>query len=394
MSATVLNRIGIVLATVGAFIAGALSMAHLLKREIPCGLFDGCQAVAQHPTSFWFSGTVNLEGLFGRPGIPVAVFGFAMYLTLLVLAAWRRFADPSFGRLLLRAGFGLSLVGTVISIYLQYISASVIREWCTWCIASAITITLLFFVHALEMQAETSRRDAPARPRSDLFVIAGFGLALLVALGFQAKLLGASRVERPDLQKIGGDAMDQLLPDDLKFMGDPKAPVTILEFGDLNCGMCQRMHPLVKDVVAKSKGKVRWAFRHFPLYEAKPYSLHAALLAEYASEYGKFWEYLDEVYALDHTELRGEEPYFAVLSRLGLDPEQARRAIRDTNSKVWDRVYRDRALADRLGLEKTPAYFVIAPGLETMIVPGGELLDYLEKPEIKAIIEGHAVSKG
>jgi uncharacterized membrane protein len=103
VAAVLLNRIVILLSCVGIFIAGVLSMGHIMHVSIPCGLASGCDQVAHHPSSFWF-------------GVPVAYFGAAMYITLLVLATWRLFATERYARKLLLAGFGISAIAALVSL--------------------------------------------------------------------------------------------------------------------------------------------------------------------------------------------------------------------------------------------------------------------------------------
>lgn len=72
--------------------------------------------------------------------------------------------------------------------------------------------------------------------------------------------------------------------------GDPAAPVTILEFGDLECPYCRAAAPVLREVVDTSGGLARLVWRHFPLFEVHPYALTAALAAEAAASVGLFWE--------------------------------------------------------------------------------------------------------
>ncbi len=382
MNSIVLNRICIFLACVGVVVAGTLSMGHIFHVDVPCGGSKGCLNVALHPTSYWFNGLFGMSG-----GIPVAFFGLAMYLTVLGTAIWRTFAAPDRAKLLLNAGFAMTGAGVVISAWLQYVSIVVIKEFCIWCMSSAITVALLFLVHALQLQVEAPKAES-ARPKTDRLVIAGFAAALLIALGFQFYVLRHSRVIKADLTGLGQNAIEQLAPADLHYMGNPEAPITIVEFGDLACGMCRRMHPVLKDFISKSNGKVRWAYRHFPLFMTHPNSLRAALLGEFAAEHNKFWDYLEQSYALDEESIKEIEPYFGILTNMGLSVVEARSALENENSPAWNRVYRDLQAADRAGLRLTPIYFVLAPGEEPMIVPGGELIDYLSQNRFQKIIRG------
>ena len=115
---------------VGLLIAGYLSVVEL-RGDLPvCGPLAGCEAVAQ--SSYAWIG-----------GVPVAVFGVVLSLTLLVLAAgWIRT-----GRLaLLGAHYGLSLVGVMFELYFTYIEIAVIGAVCVWCASYGLSLLARFGV--------------------------------------------------------------------------------------------------------------------------------------------------------------------------------------------------------------------------------------------------------
>ena len=80
------------------------------------------------------------------------------------------------------------------------------------------------------------------------------------------------------------------------ILGDANAPVTIVEFTDFECPFCSRGNTTVHELMDKNPGKVRLAFRHYPL----PFHKNAKLAhqaAEAAKIQGKFWEYYDLLFA-------------------------------------------------------------------------------------------------
>jgi protein-disulfide isomerase len=85
--------------------------------------------------------------------------------------------------------------------------------------------------------------------------------------------------------------------DPARVRGDPKAPVTIVEFSDFQCPFCRQSVATVKDVLAKYQGRVKLAFLDFPLVEIHPRAHSAAEAARCAGEQGKFWKYHDSLFA-------------------------------------------------------------------------------------------------
>ena len=64
--------------------------------------------------------------------------------------------------------------------------------------------------------------------------------------------------------------------------GDSKAPVTIVEYFDFQCGYCSLASPKMKSLVKKYEGKVNLVYKHFPLNFhpfAEPAAVHFEAIA-------------------------------------------------------------------------------------------------------------------
>ena len=80
-------------------------------------------------------------------------------------------------------------------------------------------------------------------------------------------------------------------------LGNPGAPVTVIEYADFECPYCAAAAPVLKQLVEESDGRVRLVFRHFPLAGNHPHALTAALAAEAAGAQGAFWPMHDLLFA-------------------------------------------------------------------------------------------------
>ncbi len=148
--------------------------------------------------------------------------------------------------------------------------------------------------------------------------------------------------------------------DETRIRGDKNAPVTIVEFSDFQCPFCQRIQPVLLDLLAKYKGQVRVSYRDFPLSVIHSRAKQAAEAARCAGEQGKFWEYHDRLYA-DNTKL-SEQDLLAHAKELGLDEQPFGACL--TSGKYAAAVDEDEKAGERVGVSGTPAFFVNGVVLE------------------------------
>ena len=103
-------------------------------------------------------------------------------------------------------------------------------------------------------------------------------------------------------------AKRQKVPDtECPVLGDPRAPVTVVEYSDFQCPHCAVASKPLHDLVAAMPGKVRLCSKYFPL-PGHPRAQPAAAAAEYAFRHHKFWEMSELLFAnqdgLDDAHLR------------------------------------------------------------------------------------------
>src|SRR5436309_9808388 len=91
--------------------------------------------------------------------------------------------------------------------------------------------------------------------------------------------------------------------------GDPKALLTLVEYGDYQCPFCGAAYPEVKKVQKELGAKLRFVFRNFPLTTSHPQAEWAAETAEAAAAQGKFWEMHDFLY--ENQASLGDHGFFA-----------------------------------------------------------------------------------
>ena len=91
--------------------------------------------------------------------------------------------------------------------------------------------------------------------------------------------------------------------------GSERAAITLVEYGDYECGFCGRAYPIVKNVRRHFGDKLQFVFRNFPVVKEHPHAEVAAELAEAAAAQGKFWDIHDMLFehqnALELADLMG-----------------------------------------------------------------------------------------
>jgi protein-disulfide isomerase len=140
-------------------------------------------------------------------------------------------------------------------------------------------------------------------------------------------------------------------------IGRADAPVTLVEFADLQCSFCKKFH---NDVFAELKknyidtGKVRFVSRDLPL-EFHPFALKAAEAARCAGDQGKYWELRDALYS------NAAPPNDDVISKVveALVPDRSAFQACLSSEKYKMDVQKDAAEAATLHISGTPT-FVLA----------------------------------
>jgi predicted DsbA family dithiol-disulfide isomerase len=136
--------------------------------------------------------------------------------------------------------------------------------------------------------------------------------------------------------------------------GPADAPITLVSFSDYQCPYCIRSEKVLADVLAKYPKDVRLVHRHFPLDRIHPFARPAAEAAMCADEQGRFWEFHDEIFALDGK--LDEKTFDTIAGKLGLDSVAFDRCIEEQRFK--DYVENDAKAGEAAGVTGTPAFFV------------------------------------
>lgn len=136
--------------------------------------------------------------------------------------------------------------------------------------------------------------------------------------------------------------------------GSAEATVTLLEYGDFMAPSCREAAPVLRALGSRFGDELRFAFRHFPITEAHPLALSAAVAAEAAAAQDEFWGMHDRM----------------LTSEFGAEPSALRRIARELKLDL-DRydadvaggthvahVFEDFNSGTRSGVNGTPTFFI------------------------------------
>jgi protein-disulfide isomerase len=172
------------------------------------------------------------------------------------------------------------------------------------------------------------------------------------------------------------NAIDMLQPAKLNIEYAPvrgaiDAPVTIVEFSDLQCPYCSQALPIINGILKDHPNQVRLVFKHFPL-AFHPDSLLAHQAALAAGEQGKFWEMHDLIFTHQNNLKRDELIHMA--QSLGLDMKRFVAELDSERSR--SKIIADQNEGMHLGVSATPTFYV----------NGKELIGVGSQSEFTAVI--------
>jgi len=180
---------------------------------------------------------------------------------------------------------------------------------------------------AVSGKRQVLREQRQKRERQQrLYVIVGIGV---VAIVIAALLIYPSLAPAGNIVKITPNPRPQA---NMNNMGDPNAPVKIVEYSDYQCPYCKRWNDETEKLIDETyvaTGKVY--FTYIPYgpngQYIGPESKDAAMAAFCAGDQGKFWEYHDMLFANQTGENVGDftsKRLFAFADALGLNSSQFR----------------------------------------------------------------------
>ena len=133
-----------------------------------------------------------------------------------------------------------------------------------------------------------------------------------------------------------------LAPQSSYKKGATNGSAVLVEFGDFQCPACQKVQPIIKQLLKDYPNDLTLVFRHFPLGQHRNSRL-AATAAEAAGLQGKFWEMHDKLYETQGEWSENPEPekmFASYATGLGLKVDQFTQDMK--SEEVKKRIENDR----------------------------------------------------
>jgi len=149
----------------------------------------------------------------------------------------------------------------------------------------------------------------------------------------------------------------QVQPND-HVLGDPKAPITLIEYASLTCPHCAHFSVAVLPELKKKwidTGKVKLIYRDFPLDQT---ALKAAQLAECAGK-DKYFGVIDMIFETQSKWATASDPMADLGKSLriaGMGEAEVKACL--ANTAVADGVVADYRGGETLGVNSTPTLFI------------------------------------
>jgi protein-disulfide isomerase len=221
---------------------------------------------------------------------------------------------------------------------------------------------------------ESERAEAAAMARRTralrLLGVAAVAIAV-VAAGAIASSSGGKPAA--PAKPSAATALFRGIPEHDGVLGNPKAPLTVTEYVDLQCPICaaasrETLPSLVRDYVRTGKAKLDARTLQF----IGPDSERAARVAAGAERQGRLWPFLEAFYAAQGQENSGyvtDEFLRSVAAAAGVDANAALRFA--DSAAAQDRLNRANSDAQRLGVDSTPTFTVARGDGAPQVISGG-----------------------
>lgn len=171
------------------------------------------------------------------------------------------------------------------------------------------------------------------------------------------------------------------------ILGNPAAPVVIVEYSDFDCNYCRGFHETLRQIIANegAEGEVAWVFRQFPLIEIHPNAFSHARASECIAQVAgndAFWKFIDILFANQPVDPAN---YGTLASSAGISGDAFATCFANASSTIDARINADRQNALDIGAKGTPYSLILVKGRTPVVLNGAYSYDAAKQLIDKAL---------
>lgn len=228
----------------------------------------------------------------------------------------------------------------------------------------------------------------PSTPKQSMAVpvaiIAGFAMIAIAIFFTGGEKASAPAAITAPTEPLDSTSIRPVTADDY-ILGNPNAPIVLIEYSDYDCPFCKQYHATMHQVLDEYgiTGRIAWVYRQFPLIDLHP---NAPLLAEAALCVGDlgddtaFWTFSDSIFeSRQDTEFTNVTRLPELAVAAGVDRQAYLECME--SDRMMDDLKADMADGLAAGAQGTP-YTVIKVGSQEAVINGAQPYDV-----VKGIVE-------
>lgn len=185
----------------------------------------------------------------------------------------------------------------------------------------------------------------------------------------------------PSISATGNPALVRPVGASDHLLGNPAAPVVVVEYADFDCEFCKNFDDTMNQIIANegADGQVAWVYREFPLIEIHPNAFSSAEAAECAANVAGndvFWKFADLLFANQPVD---PSQYGTLAASAGISSNDFATCFANASSTVDARINADRQNALVSGAVGTPFSLILVNGQPPVVMNGAYSYDAVKQ---------------
>src|ERR1035437_1684240 len=166
------------------------------------------------------------------------------------------------------------------------------------------------------------------------------------------------------------------------ILGNPNAPVKIIEFSDPECPFCKQFHTTMHQImnIYEKTGRVAWVYREYPipsLHKRAPNEVEAMECANVLGGNTKFWEYTDQIFSTTQSNDSLDPAQLPIIARnIGLDVNSFNVCL--STNKYTSLITTESLDAINAGANGTPFSVLVGPNGEKVSFSGAQTFNVMK----------------